>query len=360
MANGLAADVGGIAGRLGAGAFRGNLYCLDIFHVEKPGSQMGAALHLPGKIAPTLSTCMSLWPFIKASDRSRAQEALQCYSFADFSDELAVAPSAAQLTLSFAMARRFAGKTNFRAARRQLNISSAVWREPCGARPGPVLVIAHCSIKALALIAEIAGEGRELLVEDCAFTREYVIPVKTGAKSRISLLPGGHIPARLRDLALASQGEGVVCMTFCDRAAETASEYASVEILGGGFDFSVLDALLISTQPGLSLVLGRELRPVAIHLDWQARGGYVTGEALLGYACLCARHLEEQIKSDSAGYLGINGLVTRGRKWRAQVRNNKCSLLKSLLHYCQLNGVAVPPGDYHELLAQLDIPLPTT
>ncbi len=295
---------------------------------------------------------------IHAIDECRAREALSCYSFMGCTSQSGVRDLLENLRESYAAARSFAESSDFRLAMARLRKTGPEW-EPAQNFPNHcILLVANCSLRALSLIAGAKIKGWHLVVEDCPFSRNFIAPVSARCQSEVEFQPGHLLPARLREI-MQTEGHGLVLfVTFCDRPVRKTDEGIETEVAGGRYYFSVVDALLMVAAFNKVFVLGSELRQIAVahHTDWAT--GLISGETLFHYTSLCSEALSDVIATTPGQYIGVTQLVTRGTKYRVMTERNKKSLVKSLLHYCQISGMPILEQSYNRLLHKLDAPDP--
>jgi hypothetical protein len=203
-------------------------------------------------------------------------------------------------------------------------------------------------------MAGAAVQGWRLNVEDCAFSREFILPVGLRSHAPIELEPGYLLPARHRASARATEQKPTLYVTFCDRPFRTGGYDVETTVAGGRYRLCALDAMLTVAGFDQVFVLGAGLHSVAVadRLDWTT--GRISGETLFHYTSLCSRALSELIVAAPGQYLGIIQLITRSLKYRSVTGVGRKAIVKSLLHYCQLNGLPVPEPAYRQLLLKLD------
>jgi hypothetical protein len=206
------------------------------------------------------------------------------------------------------------------------------------------------------LIADALTMGWRLVVEDVPFSRNFLAPVGGREPGRVEFLPGHLLPARHRAITQAGGPGATLFVTFCDRPARPVDDGVDTGVAGGRCHLSALDALLMVADFAEALVLGHELRRVIVteRVDWAT--GRIRGETLFHYTSRCGDALSEAIAATPGHYLGMTQLVTRGAKYRSIIAGGKKSLVRSLLHYCQTNGLPLPEQSYHRLLQELDAP----
>ena len=290
---------------------------------------------------------------IQPIDETRAREALSCYLFLGFGGDDGGRDLLRRLCASHATARLFAVSPDFGRARSKLGRTGAAWTPAPAERC--LLLVANASLRTLSVLAEARLAGWHLVVEACPFSRNFILPLATRAGG-VELQPGPLLPARHRALRRKDGPRSTLFVTFCDRPARSLNDGVEVMVAGVRCHLSALDALLMMADFDEVHVLGRDLgaAPGAEPVDWAA--GRIRGEALFRCAGLCGTALAEVIAADPGGYLGLAQLVTRSVKYRMTAGNGRKSVVKSLLHYCQGSGAALPDRCYLRLLHALEEP----
>jgi hypothetical protein len=219
-----------------------------------------------------------------------------------------------------------------------------------------VLLVANCSLGTLALITEAKGKGWRVVIEDCPFSRSFIARAGTPAHGAVEFQPGHRLPARFRELRGADGRGPALFVSFCDRPMQTTGDGLEFEVAGSRYCLSILDALLMVAAFDAVFVLGQELREVPVTSRPDPRNGRISGEALVYYTGLCGQALAGMIAAAPGQYLGYTQLVTRGAKYRLLRERGKRSLVKSLLHHCQISGLTIPEPGYRRLLLELEVP----
>lgn len=293
-----------------------------------------------------------------ALDERRAREALSFCSFMGFTSRMGGKDLLNDFHRSFAAARSFAESSNFRLAHMRLGVASLKWEraQAPASREGYILLIANCSLGALSLIADAKIKGWCLVVEDCPFSRDFIMPINELCHGNVEFQTSHLLAARMREIKRAECRGITLFVTFCDRPMQTASDCIETNVRGAKHYFSVVDALLMVAAFDEVFVLGSGLRKVVVESrpDWET--GRISGEILFQYTSICGLALDDLIAGDPGKYLGVVHLVTRSEKYRVITAGTKRSLIKSLLHYGQINGIPIPEQSYREFLRKLDAP----
>ena len=303
---------------------------------------------------------MSLYSNIQASatrlDRSHAQEAHYGYDFTRLLSGPDRAPRLEVLQGSFAAARLFAQAADFAAARSRLPRGTDLWPTAPRRNPARALVIAHGSLPALALVAEARIANWKLVLEEGAFSREYIVPLCAKASEGVEFVPTARLPMVWEERRNRDDGIAAMWITFCDRPVHTGGCGLTIELPRGKYHLSVVDALMMASGFEEVFVLGRELHRVVVQHAFRDRENRVSGATLMQYTRQALSGLLELIELCPEKYLGMASLATRSERYRALARNNKRALLRSLLQYCQTNGLQLPEEVYHDFLLRTAAP----
>ena len=289
-------------------------------------------------------------------DSSRAREAHYGFDFTGMMAGPDQAPRVEALQASFAAARLFAQAPDFAAARSRLQHHAGSWPRAPKRSPARILVIAHGSLPALALIAGARIADWNLVLEDGDFTGNYVRPLQTRAPRGLEFVAPARLPGVWRERENRDAGRAALWVTFCDRPMPAGGCGLTLELSRGKYHLSVIDALMMASGFDEVFVLGRELHRLAVPPTLRDGESRVSGETLTHYARQATSGLLELLESWPEQYLGITAWATRSERYRVLARNNKRALLRSLLHYCQLNGLPLPESVYHDFLLKTAAP----
>lgn len=303
---------------------------------------------------------MCLYSNIQASarrlDRSHAQEAHYCFDFTRLLAGPDRAPRIEALQGSFDAARLFAQAADFAAARSRLCRDTDLWPKVPRRRPARVLVIANGSLAALALVAETHIANWKLVLEEGDFSGEYIAPLCAKASQGVEFVPTAQLPLVWEERRHRDDGLAAMWITFCDRPVHTGSCSLTIDLQRGKYHLSVVDALMMASGFDEVFVLGRELHQIVVQHAFRDGENRVSGATLMQYTRQALSGLLELIEFCPEQYLGMASLATRSERYRALARNNKRALLRSLLQYCQTNGLPLPEEVYHDFLLKTAAP----
>jgi len=304
---------------------------------------------------------MSLFSNLQASatrlDRSRAQEAHYGFDFTRLLGGSDRAPRIEALQETFAAARLFAQAADFAAARSRLPHCTGLWPSAPRRNPVRVLVIAHGSLPALALAAEARIANWKLVLEEGDFPGEYIAPLCAKAPEGVEYVPTARLPLVWEERRNRDDGLAVMWITFCDRPVHIGGCGLTIELHRGKYHLSVVDALMMASGFDEVFVLGRELHQIVVQHAFRDGGNRVSGATLMEYTQQALSGLLELIEFCPEQYLRMASLATRSERYRALARNNKRALLRSLLQYCQTNGLPLPEEVYHDFLLKTAAPV---
>ena len=289
-------------------------------------------------------------------DRSRAEAAHHGFDFTRLLADPGRAPRLEALQASFAAARLFAQAADFTAARRRLRRRAALWPPAPRRNLARVLVIAHASLPALAFIAEARMADWNLVLEDGDFAGDYVGPLQARVPRGVEFVATARLPGVWQEHENRADGPPTLWVTFCDRPVPAGGCGLTLELSRGKYHLSVTDALMMASGFDEVFVLGRELHRLDVPHPLRDPESRVGGETLLQSGRQAMSGLLELLELCPDQYLGMAALSTRSERYRVLARNNKRALLKSLLHYCQLNGLPLPAGLYLDLLLKAAAP----
>jgi hypothetical protein len=287
-------------------------------------------------------------------DCSRARDAHYGFDFTRLMAGSDRAPRIEALQASFAAARLFAQATDFTAAQSRLPHCVGSWPPAPKRSLARVLVIAHGSLSTLALIAAARIADWNLVIEDGDFTETYVVPLYAKVPGGVEFVPPAKLPSVWQKHRNSENGLATIWLTFCDRPVHAGGCSLTVDLSRGKYHLSVIDALLMASGFDEVFVLGRDLQQIAVQQTLRDGASRVSGETLMQYARQAVSGLLELVECAPEQYLGMVSLVTRSERYRMLARNNKRALVRSLLQYCQTNGLPLPVDIYHDFLRRTE------